>query len=290
MARRRLSGRGATADDGTRWKGKQSSSTFYLGDGKGPPLEEEAIAADKNVWRLDSDILAEMEGRRGSGRKWNWPVFERAYVEGVVGEDGQHRWPTFREMSFWSGCKMTVIKNRSTRDGWGSKKRMHEQRLPALVEAAAARHVANQIGDYIGAADEAVGRKNAMQWIQELSGEYLPAVMKRLKGDGEDACRSCGRTTRPISHNVQDAEKLLRLLLAAEGQTIERTVIVTTVQVNVNLQRDATVRALTRAAARGFIEEELLHKVLAEIQTEVGRVDWRYKVRLSEAAKLRQAT
>lgn len=262
---------------------EKSSATFYLNDSAGPPLEEKALRADRDAWRLSREASEELAGRRGaSGAKWNWPMFERAFVDGVLDAEGKRRWPSIPELAEWSGADPGVVKNRAARDEWYRKRRIHEERLPGLVEDAVRRNVAEKLGDYLATADEAVAQKSARQWLRDIAGPYLQELEGRIKGHGT---AQGGK----ITVNAADGERLLRLMLAVEGEATERVAIIGAVQINLNLQRDATVAALAECAARGLISEDLLPVVLETIQINVQRIRWRYRVDGAELAEVASA-
>lgn len=251
-------------------KPKKGSATTYLTDGKGPPLLESELKDTPEAFKIQGADLEDM-GRRKKNTLWDWAVFERAYVEGIVGADDKRRWPTQRELAKWSGCSYGVINNRAARNEWASKRRVHEERIPALVEEAAARVVGERIGDYLGAADEAVARRSARNWVKAISENYLDQLLCRLEGNDPQ-----GRP--PPAANVGDAEKLLRLRLLVEGEATERVQTVGIIQANVDLQARATVMGLEEAASRGLLEEASLSQVLQIIESHVSRVSWKYKL------------
>jgi hypothetical protein len=264
---------------------RRSSATTYLSDGKGGPIMAEDVVDRPEVFKLSSEALMESDGRRGGNQRvWDWALMERIYVEGIIGDDGDRWWPSLVDIQRWSGITEGVIRNRCARDNWTDKKRIHEERIPALVEEAASRVVGEKMGSYLAAADEAVARKGAVEWLQEIAGEYLPNVLKRLKGENV-TCPECGtflRNVPLVNHNVQDAERLIKLMFQAEGMSQQRLVIVSAVQWNINAQRDATVKALQEAMARNIIEEHQVTAILDIIGNHVGAVRWRYRVDPSE--------
>lgn len=240
--------------------------TTHLSTGTGPSLREQELRENPRAFLLDELELADQEGRRGAGRRWRWDLFERAYVEGVIGYDDKRRWPTMRELASWSGCSADVIKNRSSQNRWDSKKLLHEERIPQLVEEAAAKHMAAHVGAYLAGADEAVKRKSAEEWVHSIAEPYLERTLQRVAGKDPEF---------PIpAPNVQDAERLLKLLLLVSGNKTERDVLVKLVQANIDLQARATREALELCAAQGLFAEELLADILREIEARVGRVKW----------------
>lgn len=254
------------------------SATFYLSDAAGPPLKEAEVSADRAAWRISASAAEELAGRRGgSAAKWNWPLFERAFVDGVEAADGKRRWPSTAELAEWSGADKEVVKNRASRDEWYRKRKIHEERLPSLVDSAVKEHLADRLGDYLAAADEAVAQRSARQWLRAIGEPYLQELEKRVRGVSEH-----GR----ITINATDGERLLRLMLAAEGEATERVAIVGAVQINLNLQRDATVSAIQECAARGLISEDLVPAILETLQIHVSRVRWRFRVDAAELAEI----
>ena len=246
------------------------TATTFLGDGKGPPLTEEELSTNKEAFKIATSELEDM-GRRKKSARWDWSVFERAYVEGIIGIDGQRRWPNQRELAQWSGASYGVINNRAARAEWASKRRIHEERIPALVEEAAAKHVGERIGDYLGAADEAVARRSARNWVKTISENYLEQLLLRLEGKDPQ-----GRL--PPAPNVGDAEKLLRLRLLVEGEATERVMTVGLIQANVDLQATATITGLEEAASRGLLEESALPAILRLVEEHVTRISWKYRM------------
>lgn len=257
---------------------EEAPSTFYLSTAAGPPLREVDISAAPKLWRLTASAAEELAGRRGgTTAKWNWSVFERAFVDGIEGKDGKRRWPTVGELAAWSGAASDVVKNRAARSDWYRKRKVHEERLPGLVEEAVTRHVAERIGGHLAAADEAVVRKSARQYLRDIGEPYLDELTKRIRGTSDH-----GR----LNVNATDGERLLRLMLAAEGEATERVAIVGAVQINLNLQRDATVSAIQECAARGLISEDLVPAILETLQIHVSRVRWRFRVDPTDLAAL----
>lgn len=250
-------------------------ATLYLKDTAGPPIRrDDALRAGPAFWRVDRSA-AEAEGRRlQPNAMWEWRIIERVYVEGWELPDGSREFPTLEALGRASGCDREVIKTRAGREGWYDKRKVHEERLPALVEDAAARHVARHLAPWIASIREAMGGQKVREILRNVTEPYVARLIARLTGEDPESPE--------ILPNVADAEKLLRLLAAVEGEATERVVLVGTVQANINMQARATREALDEAVAAGLLEEHALPAILELVEVHVARVRWRYRVEPSD--------
>lgn len=249
--------------------GRKSTSTAYIADYTGPPLLlVDAETKGAEFWQWDDETALEL-GRNGArDRKWKWPVFERAFVEGLRRADGTMQQPKLVDLSRWSGASRQMVKNRSVRDSWNRKKRLFSERIPQLVEEATARHLADRIGDIEATFEEAKTRRTGREWVTELAEPYLESLLKRLNGHGPH---------NAPAPNVADAERLLRLMLRIEGVGVKRIQVVSIVNLNLQRFHSAIYAALEECVARGHIDDESFPMVLETIESHSRRVDWVYR-------------
>ena len=245
---------------------------LVLSTSRGPALRRSDVEGVRSAWLLDAASLLESEGTRSATATWDWRLFERAYVEGVLDDDGKRCMPSLNDLARWSGATHKLIQARSAKEKWTDKRAVHEERIPEIVREVVRREVGERIGTYLVAADAAVAETSAREWVRRIAEPYLERFAARLRGELE----ADEHIAKP-SPNAGDAEKLLKLLMLIDGEATERVATVSVVQANINLQARATVEALQLASGRGLIEEDALPKILAIVEESVARVPWSYR-------------